>query len=233
MPATARTYPANVDIISEGADTTHTTVLISGMVSRFKTLADGSRHIVRFGIAGDMVDLQSIFFPVARFGVHTHMTTTALSVARNDLLAIAERHPDLMRILWLDTMIDTSIDQEWIMNLRRRATVRIAHFLMEMAARFDGIGELRDSSFPLPLTQEHLSEALGISFVHVNRTLQYLREQNYIRFRSRCVTIVDWVAMREISGFDATYLHAAAKEHECRQVLPCRQSETDAISPRR
>jgi CRP-like cAMP-binding protein len=101
-----------------------------------------------------------------------------------------ERCPRLAGALWRETLIDAAIFREWIVGLgRRKAPMRIAHFLCEMFARLDAIGMARDGTVRLPITQEEIGDSLGLSAVHVNRSLQELRTQGLFTFdagSSRC-----------------------------------------------
>jgi hypothetical protein len=55
--------------------------------------------------------------------------------------------------------------------------------------------------FSLPLTQEVLADALGLSIVHVNRTLQQIRRDGMLEFRGGSVTILDLAMMESVSEF--------------------------------
>ncbi|ANC88644.1 hypothetical protein A7E77_16895 (plasmid) [Sphingomonas sp. NIC1] len=74
-----------------------------------------------------------------------------------------------------------------------------------MSAR---LGDLDDgeSRFELPLTQEQIADVLGLTSVHVNRTVQQLRAESLIETKGRTVMIADMDALRQIAGFDPAYL---------------------------
>ena len=178
------------------------------MVSRHKDLPGGGRQIVSFHIAGDMVDLQSLMVIVADHNIHAHTSTTMTMIAHDDLLNVAARYPDVARALWFDTLIDASIFREWTTNVGRRdARERLAHLLLELAVRFKAAGLASDGTFELPLTQLDLADATGMTPVHVNRTLQWLRGEHLIRTHGKSVTIENWQGMCALAGFDTTYLH--------------------------
>jgi CRP-like cAMP-binding protein len=203
-----RQHHPHVDIVTEGDRTTSCVMIESGLVSRTKTLHDGARQIVAFGIPGDMVDLQSLLFQFTDHGIHTHTPTVTLSVTHKDILGLAASSPILARALWLDTLIDAAIFREWTVNVgQRNARMRMAHLLLEFAARFESIGMTNGKTYELPLSQTSMADALGMSIVHVNRTLQWLRGKGFIKTRGRYVTIVHDEEMRAFAGFNQTYLH--------------------------
>jgi hypothetical protein len=76
-----------------------------------------------------------------------------------------------------------------------------------MYLRLDGVGLARDGSIEFPITQEKIADALGLSPVHVNRSLQELRSAGLITLRARTLTIDDWDGLQEAGEFDPTYLH--------------------------
>lgn len=208
LPTRARSFKIHQDIAREGDRPTHCCLIATGLVSRYKSLPAGSRQIVSFQIPGDMVDLQSLLVIVADHGIHTHAPTTVLMIAHDDLASIAAQHADVARALWFDTLVDASIGREWTTNVGRRdARQRLAHLLLEMAVRFKAARLMAVDTFELPLTQADLADATGMTAVHINRTLQWLRGERLIRTDGRNLTIENWEAMRALAGFDTTYLH--------------------------
>ena len=208
LPTRARSFKVHQDVAREGDRPTHCRLIASGLVSRYKSLPGGSRQIVSFQIPGDMVDLQSLLVIVADYGIHTHAPTTVLMIAHEDLSTLAAQHPDIARAFWFDTLIDAAIAREWTTNVGRRdARQRLAHLLLELAVRFKAAGLMAVDTFELLLTQADLADATGMTPVHVNRTLQWLRSEGLIRTDGRALRIENWNAMRALAGFDTTYLH--------------------------
>lgn len=87
---------------------------------------------------------------------------------------------------------------------------RVAHLFCELWHRLDVVGMVsHGNSYDLPLTQAEIGDALGLSTVHVNRTLQVLRREAIITLRQSRVTIEDLGRLHELAGFDASYLGPA------------------------
>ncbi|MCZ4343374.1 Crp/Fnr family transcriptional regulator [Sphingomonadaceae bacterium G21617-S1] len=208
VPVRIRHFGAYQDIVREGERPQESCFVESGLVSRYRTLPNGSRQIVSFHLPGDMVDLQSALVIVADHGIRTHVPTVILMIAHDDILRIAAEHPSVGRAFWFDTLVDAAIFREWTVNVGRRNTrERTAHLLLEFNARFAAIGMVRDGWFDLPVTQNDLADALGITPVHMNRTMQWLRGERLIRTHSRAVLIEDMAGMVALAGFDPVYLH--------------------------
>ena len=111
--------------------------------------------------------------------------------------------------MWLDTLVDGSIFREWIANVGRRdARSRLAHLLCEFSLRLKLAGLGEQTNYQLPMTQEQLADATGLTPVHVNRTIRSLEADGLIERRSaRSISIGDWRRLAEVGDFQSTYLH--------------------------
>ncbi|HET6523168.1 MAG TPA: Crp/Fnr family transcriptional regulator [Sphingopyxis sp.] len=208
LPTRTREYGIYQDIVREGDRPEHCCFVADGLVSRYKTLRSGARQIVSFHIAGDMVDLSSALVVVADHGIRTHAPTTVVAISHRDILQTSADYPEIGRALWFDTLIDAAIFREWTVNVgRRNSRERTAHLLLEFAYKFRAADQLVNDGFELPISQSDLSDALGITPVHLNRTLQWLRGERLIRTHMRTVTIENWPEMIRLAGFSSAYLH--------------------------
>jgi CRP-like cAMP-binding protein len=121
-------------------------------------------------------------------------------------------HPNIRRAAWLDTLIDSSVFREWVVNLGRRdARGRIAHLLCELMARLKASGLMDSDVCDFPLTQEQIADATGLTPVHTNRTLQTLRKDGLISLSSNRLTVLDWNKLADAGDFNDRYLHHASR----------------------
>jgi CRP-like cAMP-binding protein len=90
---------------------------------------------------------------------------------------------------------------------RRDARSRMAHLLCEFARRLEAAGLAALSGYELPMTQEQLADATGLTSVHVNRVLKQLTQEGLIQRTRRAINIPDWDLLRSVAGFSETYLH--------------------------
>jgi CRP-like cAMP-binding protein len=208
LPIRARNMKAREVIVSDGERPTDCCLLAGGFAFRSKTTTDGGRQVLSLHIPGEIPDLQSLHLKVMD---HDLMTLTPCSLgflAHNDLIEINRVRPNLAAALWRETLIDASIFREWIVNVgRRSATARLAHLLVELHRRLEAIGLTKEGEFGLPVTQADLADCLGLSTVHVNRVLQYLRRERLLTAERSEFRIVDVEKMEYLAGFDPTYLH--------------------------
>lgn len=211
-PGYVRDFGPGRDVVKMGEKTSHSCLIAAGVVARFGKTADGVRQFSALYLPGDMGDLHSAVLPRVTAPLQATGAATIIAVPHAALIAAAETSETLARAFWRDCVIDAQIAAEWMLNIaRRKASGRLAHLLCELAVRYELIGAAR-RSFPLELTQTHLADALGLTSVHVNRSVRVLREEGLITFRDRVITICDWEGLRHRAGFEPGYLHLEAIE---------------------
>jgi CRP-like cAMP-binding protein len=203
-----RDLPADLTFIRRNQELDHSTVLLEGMLCRYKDLRNGERQVTELHVAGDFADLHS--FTLKKLD-HEIMTLTACKVAlvpHENLKRITEGFPHLARVLWFMTNLDAAIHREWAVSLGRRDAVsRLAHLFCELQVRLEIVGLAAPDGYDLPLTQTELSECTGITPVHVNRSLRVLREDGVLDVRNRRVTILDRGKLERAAEFDPSYLY--------------------------
>lgn len=203
-----RIVPARQDILSEGERPDHVHVILEGWAARYKTLRDGSRQIVAFLIPGDFCDLHVAILGHMDHGILALTPCRVAFIPSAELDALTSHHNGLTKALWWATLVDEGVLREWILNVGRRDAIeRIAHLLCEIHARMKMVGLVEDGRLALPLTQEELADTTGLTSVHVNRTLQRLRNANLIEIGKGMLTVLNVDALREVAGFNGNYLH--------------------------
>ncbi|WP_114951484.1 Crp/Fnr family transcriptional regulator [Sphingosinicella terrae] len=206
---------AHRDIVLLGDQVNSCCLVVDGLAARFDQLADGRRQLTALHIPGDICDLQSVVAPVASWGIEALTTTTVLHVPHAELKRVASEHPGLALAFWRDTIADASILAKWVVNLgRKSAQSRIAHLLCEMGVRMEQAGLGRRAAFAFDITQNQLADAMGLTAVHVNRTLQAMRGDALVRFAGRTVELHDWDRLARIAEFDPAFLQVMRGERE-------------------
>lgn len=204
----ARSFAAGEDIVREGEYPTVSTLVASGVTARYSTVEDGGRQITGLHIAGDFVDLHSFPLQLMDHSVTAITDCRVVSFAHKDLLSITESAPHLTRVLWLLTLLDGAVHRQWMVSKGRlTADEHMAHFFCEQFVRAQMAGLAQSQRYPLPLTQAQFGDALGLSIVHTNRTLQRLRRTGALDWQAGTVGVLDWPLLRELAQFDPTYLH--------------------------
>ena len=208
LPHTLRTLEAGRYVVREGDLTANSCLLRSGFAYRHKMVGDGSRQIVAIHMRGDLVDLQNSLLRLADHSVQALTQIDVALVPRAAIQALVSSHPGAAWAMWLDTLVDGSIFREWLANVGRRdARARTAHLLCEFALRQEAAGLGQRGAYELPMTQEQLADTLGLTPVHVNRTLKSLESDGLIERHRRAVTIGSWEQLRDVGDFNPAYLH--------------------------
>ena len=199
--------PPRTDIIVPGQRVTFACLVVEGMTGRFDQMADGRRQTVAFYLAGDMCDLPSVVLPTAGWGIGALTASIVLQVPHSALRNVAERYPSIAMAFWRDTVADAAGLAKAAANIGRKdAQARLAHLFCEMGVRTEQAGLGAIDRYRLPVSQEQLGDATGLTPVHVNRTLRALREAGAMTFRGGLVEITDPARLRSIAEFDPTYL---------------------------
>ncbi|HEX8660646.1 MAG TPA: Crp/Fnr family transcriptional regulator [Brevundimonas sp.] len=183
-------------------------ILVSGFAARVRQLADGRRQTSELHTPGDFADLHSFTLKYLDHDI-VAMTECEFAIVPHERLhAITEQHPRLTRIYWFATNLDAAIHRELVVSLgRREATSRMAHLFCELHIRLGLVGLVENDAFDLPLTQAEMAECLGLSSVHVNRTLMQLRASGLVEWTGKRVSIHDLDGLRRTADFDPGYLH--------------------------
>jgi CRP-like cAMP-binding protein len=214
LPHTIKTVEQHHYLIREFDRARQACVLLSGFAVRHKIVAGGHRQIVSIHMKGEFGDLQNSMLGIADYSVQMLTKGRVASIAAEDLHELAFQRPNVGRAMWTDTLVDGSIFREWIANIGRRdAFTRIAHLLCDFAIRMEAAGLGQKGNYELPMTQEQLADATGLTPVHINRTIKQLRADGLIEGNSpRSIIIGDWRRLAEAGDFNSSYLHLKDNE---------------------
>lgn len=203
----SHTIEADSDIIHEGDATENVHLITAGFACRYKLLEDGSRQIVGYLVPGDFCDLHVFILRQMDHSIASLSRCTVSEISRSRILELTTR-PTIARALWWVTLVDEAVLREWLLNMGQRpADQRIAHLLCEMLLRLRAAGLADGDSYALPITQVELADTLGLSPVHMNRSLQKLRATGFVTFKNNEIEIIDFRKLAESCGFTSNYLH--------------------------
>lgn len=208
LPITVKEIPAGGYVVREFDRPGPCQVLIDGFAIRAKLSADGSRQIIAVQLPGDALDLQHLYLDVADHNVQALTKIKVAEIGRSDLRQRVESHINLMRAFTIENAVEASISREWLLNVGRRSGIeRIAHLICEVATRIERQEVADMYGYVLPMTQEQLGDATGLTAVHVNRMLRDLEKSGLIARSRNKITITDWTGLSTLSDFNQSYLH--------------------------
>lgn len=215
------TFAEGSVFVQEGEPYGHTYVVQEGWAIRFKVLSDGRRQVLNFVLPGDFIGLFSSLFQTAD---HSVAALTDVQISRVDPLTFVDmfaRCPRLAAAVAWSAGRDEAILSEQVVRVgRRSAYERTGHLMIELLHRLRLVGEAERRSFDLPLTQEILADTLGLSLVHINRTLRRLREAELLRVVGNRVVIDDLERLEQVAEFSPEYLQPEPLPKTTQAALP-------------
>jgi CRP-like cAMP-binding protein len=208
LPCRVQKVEPSIYLVREGDRPDHSCVLLNGFAVRHKVTEGGDRQIMSFHIDGDFLDLEGSLLNIADHNIQTLTRCEVAFIPRSAMRELISSHPRIAMALWVDTLIDASIYREWVVNVgKREGFQRVAHLLCEFGRRLEVAGLATSRGYDLPMTQEQLADATGMSLVHLNRVLKRLTADHLIKRKRRFVSIPDWERLRSVAGFSELYLH--------------------------
>lgn len=208
MIADTRKFEPHTVLVREGEELHQSILVVDGWLARTKDNRKGDRQILELHIAGDFADLHGFTLKCLDHSLTALTPTEVALVPHARVRQLIDQHPHLSRLYWFSTNLDAAIQRQWTFALGRlSARARMAHLFCEFFVRLQIIGRTQEEGFELPLTQSQLSECLGLTPVHVNRTLQSLRVQGLVELEGRRLSILDATRLRHVAEFDPDYLY--------------------------
>jgi CRP-like cAMP-binding protein len=209
MQANPVTVRRGRQLTQEGQTGHKAFVLQAGWACSYKLLPDGARQIISFPISGDIVGLRSVLLRTADHSFSALTDAVISPVEGTHIMRCVTEFPRLgAALLWAASRDEAMVVEHLVSIGRRNAIERMAHFFMELAERLTLIGHATETEFKCPLSQFVLADALGLTAIHVNRTLRQLRERRLLTLRRGTVVIHDLAALKKLSGFQGGYLNA-------------------------
>lgn len=200
-------YRTHQDIVSPHEKVHSACLVKSGLVGRYDQMLDGERQVTSIYISGDMCDLHSVVAPSVSWSITALSPSTVIRVPHSELRELCVRFPGLAIAFWRDGTADAAMFAKWVGNLgRKNGKARMAHLFCEMGMRSEAANLGTRNAYELQLTQKQLADAVGLTSVHVNRMLKWLRAKGLLVFERGRVEILDWDALAELAEFDPDYL---------------------------
>jgi CRP-like cAMP-binding protein len=163
---------------------------------------------VAIHIPGEALDFQHLFLDVADHNVQMLTRGVIANLQRGPLQQLVKTNAQVGHAVLVSILVESSIFREWVLNVGRRdSRSRLSHLLCEFAIRLETQGLADETGYELPMTQEQLADALGLTPVHVNRTIMSLEADGFIQRDKRRIRFPDWEKMRGVADFNQRYLH--------------------------
>jgi CRP-like cAMP-binding protein len=191
----SRTMPPRHELLIEGQEIGEPLILVDGWAARTRMLEDGRRQIMNFTLPGDMIGLCDQVDPIA--------SSTMIALTRITVCPAPDSRlsPALRAAYAMSRALEEGHLLGQITRLGRlSAHERIEDLFLELLERLDLAGLAEGGGFAIPLTQEQLADAVGLTPVHVNRMLQQARQAGALTWRAGILTLRDPRAVRRKVG---------------------------------
>jgi CRP-like cAMP-binding protein len=203
-----RTLPKGKDILSAGDVPHFAVVVLKGFLCRHSWKRSGRRQIHSFYIPTDAPSLETLHIDYMDSSLGAVVTSSVAIIPHPEMFSLMRGSPQVQALLWRATLIQAAVYREWLTrNSTLPAHSALAHLFCEMFVRAEAAGLVEGDSCELPTTQEILGHALGLTAVHVNRTLQLLRERGLIDLKNGRLYVPEFDKLAELGEFDPYYLH--------------------------
>jgi CRP-like cAMP-binding protein len=190
------------DLVVEGYEYRKLSFITEGFGVRYKLLRNGKRQIINILIPGDVIGLPGSFLERAGYSVIA-VTDLKLQVCSLDsFVALCYQRPKFgLALSWL-AVEESVTNAEHLIDIGRRTPIeRLARFLLELHGRLKAVGRATEQGFDLPVSQELLSDTLGLSVPHLNRMFARLRADGMITLHERHVEFIDRKALELLSHY--------------------------------
>ena len=203
-----RQLPKGKDILTAGDVPHFSVVVLKGFLARHSWKRDGTRQIHSFYIPSDAPSLETLHIDYLDNSLSAVVPSTVGVIAHPEMFRLMDERPNLQALVWRETLIQAAVFREWLTrNSTLPAHSAMAHLFCEIYVRSGAAGLVTANSCEMPTTQETLAQALGLTAVHVNRTLQLLRESGLLELKNGRLYIHNFDKLAEVGEFDPLYLH--------------------------
>lgn len=180
-------------------------VVSTGWCFRYRLLLDGRRAVFGFWMAGDLVNL-SPMSPGRSHDLAAWGSTELIVIAEVDYRNLCDASPGLVAAIATNERLDALLLANQVLRLgRMTAYERMAHFILEHWERARFAGLTNDNDCPMPMTQDLMADALGLTNFHVSRTLSRMRSDKLIDVERHSIRLIDPDRMIALCDYESIY----------------------------
>lgn len=194
-------------IRASGEKTANFYTLKSGWVVAEQHLENGQRQVIDVFVPGQVLGLREIAYHTGLCNFTSLTEAVICPFPKRSIVELFEKSARLTDLFFLILAREQATLVERIVNLGRRSAIeKVAHFLLEMHERLSIANDELGNTYRLPMTQRCIGDTLGLSSVHVSRSFARLTMDGLLQRAGNEITLLDLERLRDIAGFDATYL---------------------------
>ena len=196
------------EVVHEGGSPREPTVFLSGWGIRYTSLQDGRRQILGYFLPGDIADTYIDVSPVMNHSIAALTKATVVELPRETIAGLAETNPNIVKAMQLSRAAAIESLFQTILNLGQRSAVeRTAHFLCELFVRMSLVRLTDETTCKIAMTRVDIADAIGMTTVHVNRTVKDLRTAGLLDLEGKTLIIPDLERLKRAALFNPAFLH--------------------------
>lgn len=190
----------------QGEESSDLFVLRTGWAFGFAIMPDGGRQVLDLHFPGDIIGLPSIAFDKSASGIATITNAELCPFPKAHFAEVAATSAHLTTLLHAMAMVESVILIDRLKSIgRMEARDRVAHFFLQILARLEVMQPEKRDTFALPMSQELMGDALGLSSIHVNRTLRRLEDEGSLLRNHQEITLPNRAKLAESVDFANRY----------------------------
>jgi CRP-like cAMP-binding protein len=205
-----RRVKAGQDLLSLGEPCDAIYNLVDGWMVLYNLLEDGRRQILHFALPGAVLGFHPAHGARMTYGAQALTDAMVCVIPHKALGALSRQYPEIgLRLAWLMAR-DGSLSFAHLTSIgRHSARERVAHLILELFIRYrlQWPGHRIEEMY-LPLTQEDIGDATGLTGIHVNRVLGDLKTDGILTFSYRRLSILDPDKLLDVAGIDPELLQS-------------------------
>jgi CRP-like cAMP-binding protein len=196
---------AHVRLRGEGLESA--VLVLSGMLFRYALTRNGARQVVALYFPGDWASVEAFLGTPLEGAIAAVTRTSARLIPCGEIRRVLDKAPRILRLLTIETLFQSGIQFAWLTrNSILPAVASLAHFLCEVVIRSGAAGSGGTAFCPFPFTQQMIADSLGLTSIHVNRTLRVLRERHLADVTQGMLRVSDLRDLAAVAEFDPHYL---------------------------
>ena len=195
------------DFIRQGQQGIYTYLLLDGWAYSYQVLSNGKRQVISFFIKADFIGLVAGNGRPYDHSVRSLTSCKMCRLSHDQVYRIFQQAPRLAFTIASTIRHHNAILHEHVVRIgNRNAYSRTGHFLLELLNRIEMNSTLPIENYEFPISQNLLADTLGLTPVHINRTMRKLQSDNLIDYDRDRIYISDRNKLAEMVGFDKAYL---------------------------
>ncbi|SEQ74450.1 cAMP-binding domain of CRP or a regulatory subunit of cAMP-dependent protein kinases [Nitrosomonas sp. Nm51] len=202
MHENSMSLDAQTTFLNQGTHSNKSYIVNRGWAYRYNDLSDGSRQIINFYLPGDIINPLATLTPNTAYSVASITPLELCEFKLNAFINPIIAQPRLsLFYAWILSRLDSIMADQTVRIGRLLAYQRTAHLLLEIFHRLEAVGQTKNCTFSMPISQHFLADTLGLSLVHMNRTLKKLRINNLVHIHADQVVLKDIKKLKKIAEY--------------------------------